>query len=418
LAALLAFSASLGGATGRAATAPAPAFRIAWGTALQTSRMYTGANFSCRYNARSALTGDAVEVRFSNAFGGSQLVLGAATAGIRAAGATLASSPVRLTFGGRPSVVLQAGQVVTSDPAPLAVRAGQDVAVSVWYPGRNPQLSLHMHWADWVTNACTDAGGAAGDHTADLSGGAYTVSGRLAHTVDALAVHATGTVGAVAIVGDSVSDGYCPPPPNQGCLVQDGYQRWPDLLARRLEALPAGRRLGLANEAIGGNAVSMDVIGPSAYNRLSRDALSQAGVTTVLLYEGVNDIIHGASSAQVIGYMQGIITRAHAAGVRVVGATITPVWGAPLWTTQEESTRRAVNAFILGDVVNPGGSSMTAVAYPRVASQFDAVLDFNRVLSDPTHTMLQPQYDSGDHLHPDVRGLQALADSIYLSLLS
>jgi len=180
--------------------------------------------------------------------------------------------------------------------------------------------------------------------------------------------------------------------------------RWPNDLARRLDAL-AGPTLAVADEGIGGNRVLIGArcCGASAEARFGRDALDQPGVRDIIVLEGINDIgfsLGDVSAAQIIAGYQQLIAQAHARGLRIFGATLLPFQGAGYYTAAGEATREAVNTWI------------------RTSGAFDGVIDFDAVMRDPADPLrLNPAYDSGDHLHPDDAGYQAMANAISLQML-
>jgi lysophospholipase L1-like esterase len=205
----------------------------------------------------------------------------------------------------------------------------------------------------------------------------------------------------------------CPEPIALGDSITDGYQstvsanrRWPDDLARRLLQLPASRQLSVANEGISSNDVTADrcpTCGVSAEARLQRDVLSQPGVSTVIFLEGINDIgSHAVTSAdQLIAADKQIIAQAHADGLRIIGGTLTPIKGSSYYSPQHEQIREAVNQWI------------------RTSGAFDAVVDFDKATRDPADPqMFLPAYDSGDHLHPNDAGYQAMADAVNIASLT
>jgi lysophospholipase L1-like esterase len=171
--------------------------------------------------------------------------------------------------------------------------------------------------------------------------------------------------------------------------------------------------MGVINKAIAGGRILHDSLGPNALARFDRDTLASTGITHVIVQLGGNDIFtinptENVSVDQVIqGYKQ-LIERAHAKGLKIYGCTATPVQGFllpgtpfPVFTLENEAKRQAVNAWI------------------RTSGEYDAVIDFDRVLRDPdAPTRILPLYDSGDHGHPTDAGYRALADSIDLGLFS
>jgi lysophospholipase L1-like esterase len=171
----------------------------------------------------------------------------------------------------------------------------------------------------------------------------------------------------------------------------------------------------VSNQGIGGNHLLTDGLGPNALARFDRDVLGPAGVRWVIVFEGVNDLgglardgevspaEHAVRVKRVLSAYQQIIARAHAHGLRVYGATITPYVGSSYYHPGplSESDRQAVNQWIRG------------------AGHFDAVIDFDSVLRDPEHPdRLLLEYDCGDHLHPSPAGYKAMGNTVSLALFA
>jgi lysophospholipase L1-like esterase len=367
------------------AHAATAAFRTAWSTSMSNGGTVSGSNYTCRFVARSSAAGDAVEVRLSNALGSAPLTIDHVSVGIRSSGEALTAAPVAVTFGGVPAVTIPVGSDAVSDSAALAVGSGEDVAVSVFVSAANAPLSYHALALE--RNGCTDRGGAAGDHTLDQSGAAFTTVTNFDWWLDAVAVHTATATGTVVTLGDSITDG--------ACTGVDAHQRWTDVLAARL----AGS-LGVANEGISGNRLSADGAGPSALHRLQRDVLSVPGVSTVFVYEGTNDIASGIDSTTVLSAMQSIVSQSRTAGLRVVGATIIPRAGSVLWTPVMEAYRQQVNLAI------------------RQGTVFDSFVDFDQVVAlGGAGPIMDPRLDCGDRVHPNVAGLAAMGNAVPLSML-
>jgi len=337
----------------------------------------------------TSLGGDQVRLRFSNVFGSRPLVLDVVTVGVRTSGADVAAAePVR--FDGQPSVVVPAGAETVSDPVDLRTGPGADLAISLFSSGPTGPAS-------WHGTASATSYYTTGDHTTDLTGAAFGKTTTSWFLLDGVDVR-TRAAGAVVALGDSITDG------TNSTL--DADRTWPEDLARRL--LPF--RFSVLDEGISGNRVLTDAgtSGVSAQARFERDVLGQTGVRTVIFLEGINDIGHDlgplpgekATPANVIAGLTAVIRAAHAHGLRIIGATLTPIGGSKYDTPDAEATRAAVNAWI------------------RTGGAYDGIVDFDQVVRDPSNpAQYVPAFDSGDHLHPNDAGYQAMANAISLAEL-
>ncbi|MFJ5110410.1 SGNH/GDSL hydrolase family protein [Streptomyces sp. NPDC088551] len=360
---------------------------VTWGASAE--RQGAGpADRSYRLIVRTSVGGTDPRIRLSNAFGDHPVTFASAYAGLRKQGAELVrGSNRRLTFGGAASVTVPAGETVFSDALPGGLAAGSDLVVSLYVTGaRGPTTG---HGMAMQTNYA-----AAGDHAAEEGAANWTDPMGSWYWLDAVSVETSARTGAVVTLGDSITDGWA--------SSTDRNRRWPDYLSQRLRATPGSRVKGVANEGISGNKVLADGAGESALNRLERDVLSLPGVSTVFLFEGINDIkAHSGVTVDDLtaGYRQ-IIDRAHAAGKCVVGATVMPFKGWYEYDAESEAVRRGVNDWI------------------RNSGAFDAVTDFDRITRNPyDQQRIMPFFDGGDHLHPNDKGMRAMADAVDLSAL-
>ncbi|MFH8662483.1 SGNH/GDSL hydrolase family protein [Streptomyces afghaniensis] len=341
-----------------------------------------------RLVVRTSVGGTGLRVRLSNAFGDQPVTFGNVHAGLQRDGAALVpGSNRRLTFGGARSVTVPAGGIVYSDPLPVRVPAASALVVSLYVPRAGGVLT--GHWMAMQTSYTTD-----GDHTAEESGANWAQRTGSWFYLDAVTVRPRPAAGAVAALGDSITDGWH--------STTDLDRRWPDHLARRLRASATTSVEGVANAGIAGNKVLADGPGQSALNRLSRDVLALPGLRTVFIFQGVNDIKAepGATADQLIAGYRRLADRVHAAGKCVAVATIAPYKGWPEWDPAGEAVRREVNTFL------------------RTSDEFDSVTDFDRVLRSPDDPeRMLPAFDGGDHLHPDDEGMRAMADAVDLESL-
>jgi len=348
-------------------------------------------NQTLREIVHVSLGGDRVRIVLSNAFGTMPLEVGAAHVALREKDAAIQSKSDRpLTFSGSPSTMIAAGAVVVSDPVSLPVPAAADLAIDIYLPGDTASPSpLTTHQGANQTNYISADGNHAGD--ADFAGATTTQAWFFLAGVEVAAPEAAG---AVVTFGDSITDGTRSTP--------NTNSRWPDELARRLAA--AKIPVAVLNEGIAGNRVLCDGAGVSALARFDRDVLVQPGVKYVVVLESINDIGIGRNSAvpsanDLIAAHRQLIERAHARGLKIYGATLTPFDGAAYFTQEGEAKRQAVNAFI------------------RTGKAYDGVIDFDAAVRDPqTPSKIQMKFNPGDNLHMNDAGYRAMAAAIDLSL--
>ena len=337
----------------------------------------------------ATLGGTQARVELSNAFGSRPLTIGAASIATAPGG-----TPVRLTFAGQPGVVIPPGASVLSDPLTFTVAPFARLAISLFLPASTGPATENADAGQTAYEAPGDATMASG-----LQG--FTSAGSAFYFLTGLDVDVPATdPGAIAALGDSITDGV-----GSRHNADDG---WPADLAHRLTGW------AVFNAGIGGNRLLNSALccGVDAIARFERDVAAHAGVRAVILLEGVNDIgfslrhdhlsaPHTAvTAAQIIAGDELLIGLAHAAGLKIYGATLTPFAGARYWTPAGEAVREAVNAWIL------------------TGNRFDGVIDFATVLGDPSDPqMLNPRYDSGDHLHPNTAGYAQMASAIDPSVL-
>jgi lysophospholipase L1-like esterase len=267
-----------------------------------------------------------------------------------------------------------------------------DLAIDLYLPGETASASpVTTHNGAQQTSYVSAAGNHAG--AADLPVMTMTQAWFFLARVEVLA---PASVGAVAVLGDSISDGTASTP--------DTNNRWPDHLARRLAA--ANRRMGVLNLGIAGNRVLSDGAGVNALARFDRDVLAQSGVTHVVVMEGINDFgiggATGPSAADVIAGHQQLIARAHAAGLRIYAGTLTPFEGTAFpgyYSPENDAKRRALSDWI------------------RTSGAYDGVIDFDAAVRDPMQpSRLLPQYAAGDNLHLSDAGYEAMARAVDLNL--
>ena len=336
----------------------------------------------------TSVAGNTVRVRLTNTFGSQPYEFGDASIGVSDSQGNITGPVVPLTFSGQRDVTIPQGAEVVSDPVSLTVPALHDLAVSVYVPHADGEQSGHP--AAQQVNYLTQGT----DNVMDPTTASFGQLGQWYYVDSVDVTTQPPDQGTVVALGDSITDGIN--------STVNANKRWPNDLARRLNAQP-GETLSVADEGISGNQVLQDEggAGVSALHRFDRDVLQRAGVNDVILLEGINDI--GSADAQanqlIAGYQQ-LISRAHAAGVKIFGGTLTPFKGAGYWSAEKEHTREVVNNWI------------------RTSGAFDGVIDFAKATADPSDPQtFYPPDDSGDHLHPGDTGYQAMANAVDLGML-
>lgn len=352
------------------------------------------------------LSGSTMRVHLSNRFGSGSAKFGAVTVGTQTSGASVAST-VPVTFNGSQSVTIPAGQDVVSDPITFSVTAFKPLAVSMYMPGLQGAPTKH-----WNANATSYYSlPLTFNLTKQTNGGAFIGQSTSWFYVDGLDVLAGGQTRSIVAFGDSITDGWVAANALSipaSAAVDDLNGRYPDDLQRRLN--DAGIPISVINAGIGSNQLlangPLGIGGSSGLSRLGTDALSQAGVSGVLLLEGINDLgISQITAEQLIdGYKQ-FIAQVHAAGLPVWLGTITP----------------ASNALVDGVLIAPQSDTYRQQANAWIRSQTlaDGVVDFDAAIRDPSNpsTMLSV-YAGPDNLHPNLAGYSKMAAAINLGMLA
>jgi lysophospholipase L1-like esterase len=401
---------SIGGACaeGQLRTSPDANWVASWGASQQIPETQNAlppeemTDATLRQIFHLSVGGQAVRVHISNAFGTEALRIAAVHIARPISSSSPAIDPVSdlsLTFSGSEDVIIPPGAEMVSDPASFAVSPLSDLAVTFHLqapPGRETghpgsrATSYYVHGDAVNAPSLTNAKHV--DHW---------------YQVSEIDVQGTAAAGTAVALGDSITDGHG--------ATTNGNDRWTDVLAARLQASPSSRNIGVSNQGIGGNHLLTDGLGPNVLARFDRDVLAPAGVEWLIVFEGVNDLgglaregevsqaQHTVLVQRVLGAYQQIVMRAHAHGLRVIGATITPYVGSAYYHPGplSEADRQAVNKWI------------------RASGSFDAVIDFDSVVRDPQHPeQLLPAYDCGDHLHPSPAGYKAMGDAIPLTVFA
>jgi lysophospholipase L1-like esterase len=331
--------------------------------------------------------GKRLRVRFSNVFGANPVTLSSVHLALSDGRSAIKTNSDRaLMFQGKSSVTIPAGESVLSDTFDFDLAPLSDFAVTIHFDGTSGHVTGHPGSR---STSYLQAGDAV--LAVDLSTAARTQHWYILNGID---VEAEPSSAAIVALGDSITDG-------RGSGT-DKNDRWPDDLARRLQAGPDTANIAVLNEGIGGNCVLRGGLGPTALSRFERDVLSQSGVRWLIILEGVNDIGGSRDSSVSTNLIEAygkMIEQAKARHLRVYGATILPFGRSFYDSPAHETARTTVNDWI------------------RHSGRFDAVIDFDAALRDPQNpSRLLPAADSSDHLHPNEKGYKMMADAIDLKL--
>ena len=353
-----------------------------------------------RQEIRMSTGGDYMKLTFSNYYGKSELVLDSVRiADSLGTGMIDLSTDTAVTFGGSESVTIPAGKTVESDVICYSIEDLGKLAMTIKASKVPTEVTGHSG-----ARTTTYIKGYATTQDAAMIGAETNEHWYFASEIDVLK---DAEYGVVACLGDSITDG-------RGCTT-NANNRWTDVLMERIKA--AGMKLTVVNDGIGGNSINNWGLGDSGRDRYENEVKNRTGVEYLIVLEGINDIggktadkfegdmskcpADGKITTGIIEAYQEIIDKAHAQGIKVIGGTILPCGNNDYYNETMEQMRQTINAWI------------------REEGHFDAVIDFDAVMRDPSEpTKLKLEYDSGDGLHPGPAGYKAMGECIDLALFN
>ena len=366
-----------------------------WGTAPQLVERHNNppapglTNNSLREIVQVSIGGKKVRLKLTNEFSTEATEIKAVELAIaKTAGSSSEideATTVSLTFNGERGVTIPANGTVISDAVNFKMDDRQNVAITIHYGSASPSVSGHP--GSRTTSYLKEG------NTTDFTGAIRTDHW---YSIQTLEVEAPKKVGAIAILGNSITDG-------RGSTTNE-QNRWADVLSRRLLANKATKRVGVLNMGIGGNCVLGGGLGPAAVNRYQRDLFGQEGVKWIILFEAVNDLGYARNGVQtaerIIEVYKKIIDEAHQKGIRVFGATITPFKGNNYYSEDHEKGRSTINTWI------------------RTTDLLDGVIDFDQAVRNPQDPeAIQAQFlFENDWLHLNAKGYETMGNSIDLNL--
>jgi lysophospholipase L1-like esterase len=380
--------------------APAKAWVGTWGTARQLvepNNMPPApglSNNTLRQVVCVSIGGKRLRLKFSNEFSKSALTMKCVQLAVSTGGNTIDKQTTKtLKFNGKSEVTMEPGSELFSDPVAFKLEPRMEVAITILFGETSPTLTGHP-------GSRTTSYLLAGDHTSADADFTEAIKTDHWYVINGIEVEASKPAAAVVVFGDSITDGR-----GSGTNKQN---RWPDMLAVNLQKKLPAKNIGVLNMGIGGNAVLRGGLGPTGLNRFEHDVLKQNGVRWVIIFEGVNDLgsTRDSSAAfqvadNLIAAYDKMITEAHAQGLKVYGATITPFKKNSYYQTYRDAARNTINNWI------------------RTSGHFDAVIDFDKVMRDPNDTatlLTEAQSGANDYLHPNELGYKMMGEAVDISL--
>ncbi len=286
-----------------------------------------------------------------------------------------AKSAKYLTFNGKKSVTIAPGESVYCDNLKYDLQPLQKLAITINY-GENTPENASSHRGSRTTSYIIN--GEAKPKTK------FVDAEKLDHwyNISCIDVLTDEPTECIAIIGNSITDG-------RGSTT-NLQNRWPDFLAKALDG-----KVGVLNLGIGGNAVVNGGLSEPAVVRFDRDVLGQTGVTSVVIFEGVNDIggqrpNHQEIVNKIIEAYSSFIKKSKDAGKKVYLATITPYKNSFYENHFSEAARLTLNDWI------------------RANKDVDGVIDFDAAVQDPVNpSALRPEL-SDDWLHLNPAGYEVM----------
>jgi lysophospholipase L1-like esterase len=368
-----------------------------WGTApqlVEPNNMPPSpglSNNSLRQVVCVSIGGKNIRLKFSNLFGKTSVVMKAVEIAVsKGGGAVVESTSKTLKFNGQPEITLEPGMEITSDVISFDLKPRMEVAITIAFGETSATLTGHP-------GSRTTSYLLAGNQSSANTDFTNAIKTDHWYIITGIEVEGSKSSAAVAIIGDSITDGR-----GSGTNKQN---RWPDIFAIHLLERNDKKQVAVLNMGIGGNTVLRGGLGPTALSRFNHDILQQSGVRWLIIFEGVNDLGSTRDSTAAFNVAKSLvaaydtmINKAHAQGMKVYGVTITPFKKSFYYTSYRDAARNWVNEWI------------------RNSRQFDAVIDFDKAIRDSQDAATILAEAQSDYLHPNELGYQIMGKAVNLSL--
>ncbi len=340
------------------------------------------ANNTLRQVLRASIGGDTIRVKFSNITCSTPVVIKEVNIAVLSdeGGSVVDISTLKpLMFNGEGTVTMSPYTEVTSDPLAFKLEAGSHLAITIHYGECQTAPDMTHHYGSRVDSYILE-GNQAQNPTFE---GATTIERW--YTINTIDVIAPKKAGAVAVIGNSITDGYG---------IHGGLEnKWPDVFSKNLLGNAATSHVSVLNMGIGATWLTTSGLG-----RFQKDVLEQNGLRWIIVFYGVNDIGGGAPADAIINALKEMIAKAHDANIRIYGGTITPFKGHGYYTPEHEAVRQEVNEWI------------------RTSGEFDKIIDFDASVRDSEDNEKLKEEYSNDWLHPNLAGYKALGESVDVNL--
>ena len=323
-------------------------------------------DLTLRYPIRACFSGNKLRFHFSNLTGTEPVTISEAY--------VAKDVPVPITFGGKVSAAIPAGEEILSDEIAFDVNAGETFDVSLYF-------------ADFTQ---MNAGTAI---TGPLSGGKYSYGNfaKSATLPDDLTrktnwIYFLNTIDifteeknfALVCFGDSIT-----------------AQDWPDYLTLRC-AREGFNNVAIIRRAVSGTRILREYscITYAAYGLKGATRfpieMNVAGARAVIIQHGINDIIHPV----------GVEVNKFRPWSDMPTGTLLPIYGWRTYNENRDIIRTAFNQWL------------------KTSPEFDGCVDFDKAVrghDDPKK--FEGGFDSGDHLHPSAKAYEAMAECVPEELL-
>lgn len=370
-----------------------------WGNATSVAerRPETYArDITLRYPVKCAFGGNAVRLHFSNFCGTEPVTLNQVTLAPAVSDREINLKDAALvTFAGKESVTIGAGEEIFSDEISFRVKPAGDISVSIYLEN----FTL-MRSAVVITGPLSRGFFSLGNKTLSAVLPLDTTrSTQTFYFLTGIDVFTDDDCRAVICYGDSITS-----------------QSWPDYLALECMANPYEKTAVIRRAASGTRilreykCITYESYGLSGEHRFKREISSVSGADTVIIQHGINDIIHPVgtdinpfrpmSDLPTVGELEkglkDYISIARSAGLKTYLGTLLPIYGWRTYAQFREDLREELNGRI------------------RTGICADGVIDFDAaVRSESNAAAFAEGFDSGDHLHPSEKAYKAMAEIAY-----